>query len=82
MDMLTNYLQTTSGDAASNITGMLVNWIAIPSIIFMIFIVAIYTFRTVHRHKVDAAILEIRDTLREMNTPSVPESHEPLPPEK
>lgn len=79
MDVITNYLQTVTGDAASNITDMLFQWLVIPSIIFMVIIVALYTWRTVNRHRVDKAIFEIRDTLREMNLTSPAPLPEPKP---
>lgn len=67
MDTVNQYIQTTLGDASSDISGMFFQWLVVPSLIFMITILAVYTWRAVNRHRVDKAIFEIRDTLREMN---------------
>lgn len=82
MNAINEYLQTTLGNATSNVTDMLFQWLVVPTIIFFVLFLGVYIWRAVHRHKVDAAILEIRDTLREMKAPSVPETTKPLPPEK
>lgn len=66
MDLLNQYLQNTVGNATSNITDVMFQWLVIPSIVFMAIIIALYIWRTIRRRKVDSAILEIRDMLREM----------------
>jgi len=86
-DNLTNGV--TSG--VQDQLGKLMAWVVIPSVILTVIILVAYIVHLVHRHKVDKAIFEIRDTLREMkraglssDTPRpsqtvVPPRNEPAP---
>ena len=65
--------QTLTDNLTSGVTsgvqdqlGKIMAWVVIPSIILTVIILLAYILHLIHRHKVDKAIFEIRDTLREM----------------
>lgn len=74
MNQINDYLQTNVGNVTSDVTSNVINtllqWVLIPSLVFIVIFLAIYIVRAVHRHKVDSAIFEIRDMLREMHPTS------------
>jgi L-lactate permease len=59
--------------------GKLIAWVLIPSIVLTLIILIAYIAHIVHRHKVDKAIFEIRDTLREMKLKDMPIATSPMP---
>ncbi len=77
MDELNQYVQTTVGDATTDIVNMLVQYLVVPTIIFMVLFLVVYIIKSVHRHRVDSAILEIRDILRDSKTTKLPEDTKP-----
>lgn len=60
----------------SNLTTLLA-WALVPSVIILVVFVVFYIVRSVHRRKVDAAIFEIRNTLREMKLQQAPSQTSP-----
>lgn len=73
MNDITSLQQTLTDSLTSNVTSnvqgelhKLMALVLIPSIVLTIIVLAVYVAHIVHRHKVDKAIFEIRDTLREM----------------
>lgn len=77
MDQINDYIQTSLGSVTSDITDMLFQWLVIPSLIFMVVIVAIYSMRAARRHRVENAIFEIRDLLKNTDTTKHYSSHPP-----
>lgn len=71
MEQINDYIQTSLGNLSSSVTDMLFTWLVIPSIVFMVLIIALYTYRTIRHHKVENAVLEIRDLLKAADAPRV-----------
>lgn len=75
MNQINDYLQTNVGNVTSDVTSNVINtllqWVLIPSLVIIAIFLTIYIVRAIHRHKVDKAIFEIRDMLREMH-PAAP----------
>jgi L-lactate permease len=61
----TNVTNSVSSGVEDQIS-KIIAWVVVPSIILTVILLAAYIAHIVHRHKVDKAIFEIRDTLREM----------------
>jgi hypothetical protein len=75
MDQLTSLQQSLSsgnlsGDISSTIINQLLGWILVPYLVVLALILVLYIMRAVHRRKVDNAVFEIRDMLREMRASS------------
>ncbi len=75
MDTLNQIQQSLTSNVTSNVTSSVTDQInnllgmfIIPSLVITVIILALYIARMVHRHKVDKAIFEIRDMIREMKT--------------
>lgn len=71
----TSLQQTFTDNLTSGVTsgvqdqlGKIMAWVVIPSIILTVIILLAYILHLIHRHKVDKAIFEIRDMLREMKS--------------
>lgn len=83
LDSLQQALNTNVTDSVSSGVqdqlGKLIAWVLIPSIILTLIILIAYIAHIVHRHKVDKAIFEIRDTLREMKLKNIPNAPAPTP---
>lgn len=78
MNDITSLQQTLTDSLTSNVTSnvqgeleKIMVWVLIPSIVITFVLLAAYIAHVVHRHKVDKAIFEIRDTLREMKLAQV-----------
>jgi hypothetical protein len=63
---LSTNISDTTNAAISDTMNQLISWTLIPSLIFLGLFLLLYIIRSVHRHKVDKAVFEIRDMLREM----------------
>lgn len=88
MNDITSLQQTFTDTLTSNVTSnvqseleKIMAWVLIPSIILTLAILVVYIAHVVHRHRVDKAIFEIRDTLREMKLGQVPVAPTPAPSE-
>lgn len=78
MNDITSLQQTLSDNLTSSVTTnvqsdltKLMGWVLIPSIILTFIVLIVYVAHLVHRHKVDKAIFEIRDAIREMKLAQV-----------
>lgn len=71
----------TATDISSNIINQLLGWTLIPSLIFLGLFLLLYVIRSIHRHKVDKAIFEIRDMLRESRATNPAPSNDKSEPE-
>jgi hypothetical protein len=77
---LSSSISDTTNAAISDMINQLLGWALVPSIIFMVLFLLAYVSRSLHRRKVDNAILEIRDMLKETNalrSTSAPTNAEP-----
>lgn len=67
----TSLQQLLNGNLTDSITSNIMNkimmWLILPSIITIIIFVIIFVANTVRRHRVERAIFEIRDILRDMH---------------
>ncbi len=88
MDSLTEFRQSVSNDVTTdittditqNITDQLIDafsWIIIPSLIITIVLVVLFIYRSIRRYKLEKAIFEIRDTLREIKLSQQPPASQP-----
>ncbi len=73
MDTINQVQQSLTTDLTSTVTSTINDQVTklaeqflIPSLIVSLVILVVYITRIMHRHKVDKAIFEIRDMLREM----------------
>jgi len=69
MDELNALLQsmtTSTNGGTSDTLKQLLAWTVVPSIVFFGAFLVYFAFHIIHRHRVDKAIFEIRDNLREM----------------
>lgn len=57
---------TGTGATSSTTTDQIMNWLFISSIVFTVVFLIVYIAHIMHRRKVENAILEIRDILRDM----------------
>lgn len=57
---------TGTGATSSTTTDQIMNWLFISSIVFTVVFLVVYIAHIMHRRKVENAILEIRDILRDM----------------
>ena len=83
MDNLTEFRQSVSNDVTTdittditqNITDQLIDalsWIIIPSLLITTVLVVLFIYRSIRRYKLEKAIFEIRDTLREIKLSQQP----------
>lgn len=79
---LSTNISDTTNAAISDTINQLIGWTLIPSLIFLGLFLVLYIIRSVHRHKVDKAVFEIRDTLREMKAQQLPDTKQPTPPQE
>jgi hypothetical protein len=61
-----NALQQLTDHTTSNVTSQLMGWLVVPSLILTLVIVALYITALVRRRRVESAIFEIRDLLKDM----------------
>lgn len=75
---LNSIQQDLTSNVTSSVTDQLINWILIPSIVFTVLFLVFYIAHIIHRHKIDKAILETRDILRDIRD-NAPRALSPLP---
>ena len=71
---------SSTGLTETDITGLLSQmflWILLPSIIFSTVFLVLYIVHSIRRRKLENAIFEIRDILRDMNTSNAAASPAP-----
>lgn len=57
----------------------LLAWVLVPSIVLTAIMLIMYIAHLVHRHKIDKAIIEIRDTVRELKLAQAAQLPKPEP---
>lgn len=83
MENLDNLRQSLSSDITTDVTtnisdiitrqlADMFSWIVLPSIIIALAIFAIYVFRSIRRYRLEKAIFEIRDLLRDIKQLQTP----------
>ena len=61
----TNVTDSITSEVQDQFEKLLV-WVLVPSIILTVIVIIMYIVHFIHRHKIDKAIIEIRDTVREL----------------
>jgi hypothetical protein len=89
MDTLNSIEQSLANGSSSDAIQQLLAWTVVPSLVFFAAFLVYFAFHIIHRHRVDKAIFEIRDNLREIKArqtinanPSTPPVAEENPPEQ
>ena len=70
MDTLNALQQTVAPGVSTDTVNQLLLWSVVPTVVFLLAFAIYYIIKSVHRHKVDTAIFEIRDMLLEMRATS------------
>lgn len=65
MDSVTAF-QTLQDTVVTNAASQLLDWLVVPSIVITLVIVIVFAVRSFYRYRVNQAIFEIRDILRDM----------------
>ena len=70
-DTLNSNVSTSVSSGIEDQLNKLIVWLVIPSIVLTVLIIVLYTVHMLRRRKIENAILEIRDTLREIKLTQV-----------
>ncbi len=70
-DALTNNVTSTVTSSVQDELGKIMAWLVMPSIIITVVFVVLYLLHVLRRRKIENAILEMRDILREMKLAGV-----------
>lgn len=63
---ITQLQQSVTNSVSTNLTKQIMAWVLIPSIVLTVVILVLYIVHAVRRYRLEKALFEIRDLLRDM----------------